>query len=151
MKNTESASILDLVAGADNRQVTTTTYGAWFIALEPYAFDLALEAAVLCMRDEKINRLIQPKDIIAKIGVVKDRMAADLNRARALEPEPAEHGVTQPVCFEHDLPIMQCDPCIKKTGKLSDATGGTDSPKFHRDWFELIGRVVIKDKVSQNG
>jgi hypothetical protein len=142
MKNTESASILDLIAGADNRTVTEQTYGAWFIALEPFAFDIALEAAILTLRDEKINRLIQPKDIISKIGVVKERMQAEANRARALEPEPAENKVSQPVCYDHDLPIMHCKPCLAKTSKLSDRTGGTDSPEFHKEFFNLIGRTV---------
>lgn len=149
MKNTESASIVDLIAGADNRTVTEQTYGAWFIALEPYVFAHGLEAAILCLRDEKINRLIQPKDVIAKIGVVKEKLQADLNRAKALQPTPPEHGVTQPICYDHDLPIMQCNPCIVKTGKLSATTGGTDSPHFHQEWFRLIGRVVPKEKPTQ--
>lgn len=142
MKNTESMSIVDLLAGADNRQKDEQTYGAWFIALEPYPFDLALEAAVLCLRDEKINRLVQPKDIISKIGLIKDRHTADQQRARALEPQEDTHGVSQPICYDHDLPIMRCDACIAKTGKLSAQTGGTDSKRFYSEWFKLIGRVV---------
>jgi len=146
----QSKSILKLLAATDNRSVDETTFGAWHIALEPYVYDLALEGAVLCMRDEKINRLIQPKDIIGKIAVIKDRLQANATRAKALEAEPNEPSVTQPVCFDHNLPIMRCDPCIRKTGKLSDQTGGTDSPRFHKEFFALIGRVVPQSKTQQN-
>jgi hypothetical protein len=142
MNKEESGSIVKLLAGADGRIIDETTFAAWYLALEPYVHHMAAEAAVLCMRDEKITRQIQPRDVISKIGVIRDRLQADQQRARALEPEEDTHGVSQPICYDHDLPIMRCDACIAKTGKLSSQTGGTDSKRFHSEWFKLIGRVV---------
>ena len=134
----QSSAIIDLIAGADGRETTEQMYAAWFIALQPFDYKLGIEAASLVIRDDKLNRNPQPKDVIAKIGALREKFETDLNRARALEPAPASKGVNQPVCRGHNVQIMSCRPCMSKANKLAKATGGIDSPEYHREFYNLV-------------
>jgi len=134
----QSSAIIDLIAGADGRETTEQIYAAWFIALQPFDYKLGIEAASLVIRDDKLNRNPQPKDVIAKIGELKEKQETDLNRARALEPAPPSKGVDQPLCRAHNQQIMFCKPCMDKAHQLSKVTGGIDSPEYHTEFYNLV-------------
>lgn len=138
MNRLQSSAIIDLIAGADGRETTEQIYAAWFIALQPFDYSLGIEAASLVIRDDSLNRNPQPKDVIAKIGVLREQRQAEINRARALEPAPASKGVNQPLCRSHNIGIMTCKPCMSKANKLARATGGIDSPEYHTEFYNLV-------------
>jgi hypothetical protein len=138
MLNTEAAAILDLLAAIDHRTLDVQAYTAFYLVLEPYDFNTALEATTMALRDPEIKFLIKPNDIIRYIKKIEERRDADRRRALALEA-PADAGViTQPICNAHDLPIMDCLECIEKIGKLAEALGGDESPEFQKQVFSII-------------
>lgn len=141
MLNTEAAAILDLLAAIDNRSLDVQSYTAFFMVMQPYDFNTALEATTMALRDPNIQYLIKPNHIIANIQKIEERRDADRRRAKALEAPADAVVITQPICVAHDLPIMDCSNCIQKIGELAQVAGGNDSAEFQAQVFSIIRSV----------
>ena len=137
MNQNDLASVVDLIAAADGRNVSEQTYGAWFLVLGHLDFRLARDAALEAMRDDTI-RWVEPKHVLAKVGKIRDRRDADMRRDRALSEKKHEEFAPVPICVDHGLSINKCEACGRKALALSRSLDGVDGPAYQKAFWGTI-------------
>jgi hypothetical protein len=119
----ETKELLEEVSAIDGRKLTPETVAAWQGILSTIPLDIAKEAHRLARRDDRVSYL-EPKHIFtwAKEAAFK------LDREKPkVETTPVTY-TPQPVCREHQKPILSCDPCCHRIYKYNELQG---SQKLH--------------------
>lgn len=137
MNQNEIVSIVDLVAAADGRNVSEQTYGAWFLVLGHLGIGLAREGALEALKDESI-RWVEPKHILGKVSKILDRQELAKRKERALSGDVEKQGAPVPICIDHNLSIMQCDPCCAKALQLSKDMDGVNGHMYQTAFYGSI-------------
>lgn len=134
MQRTETITILQYIAAIDNREITEPRIDAWHEAIGHLDYELTRQAVVLCRQDATITYL-EPKHIVAKYGVLRERQETDKRRETALE---AKHEATRPKpapkCV-HDLNVAVCNPCstwLWRNHKANHANAPEGDPECMR-------------------
>lgn len=125
MLKTETKQLLDQIATIDNRKVTPETIEAWHLVIGQIPFDIAKEALKLAQQDASVKYL-EPRHIFswakeAAFRLDKNKMPEDVKQT-GFAP--------QPICKDHNLPILSCKPCCHRLHKFQQAHGGADLHSF---------------------
>lgn len=116
MKKTECAELLQEISAIDHRKVNVETIEAWFAIIGHIPLDIAKEALHLARKDERIAYL-EPRHII---GWAKEA-AYRLDREQSNTVQDLPNSVKQPLCRQHETPIMECNPCCDALKHLAYA------------------------------
>lgn len=114
MKKTDTATVLEFLSLTDNRKITEEKILAWHQAIGHLDFDVAREAVNAAVRDDSIS-WVEPKHILAKARVIKDRIEHDIKRATPFKSSWA--GSPMPQC-EHGKGLLYCQPCCAKVRRV---------------------------------
>jgi hypothetical protein len=140
MNQAELVSVVDLIAAADGRNVNEQTYGAWFLVIGHLDARLAREAALEAMRDDTL-RWVEPKHVLGKVNKIRERIEVEKRRLQALEPIGQKKSDPAPICVDHGISLMRCQPCSIKAFKLSESLDGMNGAKYQAAFW---GTVAVK-------
>jgi hypothetical protein len=137
MQPTEVMQIVNLIVAADGRTPTEQMYGAWTLTIGHLTFDLAREAAIEAMRDEKI-RYVEPKHVLSKVNRIREVLEQNRRREMALEEKVVTEGKPVPICRDHGKGVIHCKPCAHKAYELSLSTTGLGSAEYEQKFWDTV-------------
>ena len=108
----EVAKLLTNISAIDNRQVDEARVEAWFPIVKDYNYQDALEALPVFF--QKSSEYLSPRGLIVEIKIVKEQRALNAEQAQRQLELSDTTGVPQPLCIEHNLKILSCDPCCRR-------------------------------------
>lgn len=108
----EVAKLLTNISAIDNRQVDEARVEAWFPIVKDYNYQDALEALPVFF--QKSSEYLSPRGLIVGIKAVKEQRALKAEQAQRQLELSDTTGVPQPLCIEHGLKILSCDPCCRR-------------------------------------
>ena len=117
MNLNETKAILKEIALIDNRKLDEAVAMAWHSVIGFMPFDIAREALKLAQQDPNVKYL-EPRHLA---GWAREA-AFRLDRQKPKAPEKMT-GDPQPICSEHDLGILSCDPCCDKIYRYNQKFG----------------------------
>lgn len=117
MNMTETKQLLEEISAVDGRKLTPENVAVWQGILCNIPLDIASEAHKLARRDDRINYL-EPRHIVSWAKEAAYQLDRDSKK-----PEVKIQSSPQPVCKEHGLGIMLCDPCCHRLYKYMDIRG----------------------------
>lgn len=109
MNAEESKSLCKRVCTVEGKTWTVELSQAWHELLQGLDVEVADRATSLALQDHNIHT-VGPKHVLGKVPAAVAQLNALLREGESSEGEWKSEP--QPVCREHDLPIMKCVDCV---------------------------------------
>jgi hypothetical protein len=117
MNMTETKQLMEEISAIDGRKLTPETVAAWQGILCNIPLDIASEAHKLARRDDRINYL-EPRHIVSWAKEAAYKLDRDAPKEKI-----EFKGTPMPICKEHGVGLLTCDPCCHRLYKYEEARG----------------------------
>lgn len=141
MNIAEARKLLEEVSVIDNRKLSQELVQAWYKIVGHIDYRVAERALLLARRDPNIA-YVEPKHIMAKVPQAIGELNDEQRSNQSAEDD--WHGEPMPICREHGLGILNCEPCCK----LLSEKGPRNNPRLLHEW--AITNVYRADSLVGN-
>ena len=139
MDKIEMNKLLVQISYVDNRIIDEYTVEMWMRIFPPdVTYQEASSAVPIAFAES--NEYLTPHRILQIVKRIRNDHAQKRDHEQRLELESSEKTDPIPICRDHDLPIMQCDVCIRR---MSDDTGRLTGDRLHQ-W--AIANIYKKEE-----